>query len=489
MEITHSNPFSRPPHKSNLLDHSTAFPIRITDIHTEMFVRQPNKKTPRRWQPSPQKYPKRVMERKGLLRDNVTGAEQYREVGRFMERTSSLSPGPARLGVGLILLAFVAYVSLGLPDGLLGVAWPSMKRDFALPLDALGALLVSVTIGYLASSFFGGRLMAHMRLGALLAASTFAAGAALMGYAVAPGWWTVVAIGVVAGLGGGGIDVALNTYVASNHGEGMMQWLHASYGVGATLGPLVMTMAINSLNSWRWGYVIVGGLQLALSISFVLTVSLWEQNKGVSHAAPQQRADRPSDYNTSMTETLRQPGVWLSMFLFFVYMGIEFTLGSWAYTLLTESRGVSPRLAGLWMGGYWAIFTVGRILAGLYTRRISQRTLVIGSLLAALAAAALLAADVAGPLNLFAVTIIGLAIAPVMPALISGTAGRVGNRYAANTIGIQIAAMGAGAAVIPSITGVIAQRLSLEAIPPFLIVLTIVLIASYSFALRSEKGR
>ncbi|MBN1632250.1 MAG: MFS transporter, partial [Thermoleophilia bacterium] len=146
------------------------------------------------------------------------------------------------LGFGLVLLVFVAYVSLGLPDGLLGVAWPSIRRDFFLQLDSLGALFVASTVGYLLSSFFAGRLTARFRLGALLAASTFFAGVALVGYALAPGWWVVVVFGVALGLGSGGIDAALNIYVAAHYGERMMQWLHAVYGIGATLGPVIMTL-------------------------------------------------------------------------------------------------------------------------------------------------------------------------------------------------------------------------------------------------------
>jgi fucose permease len=265
-----------------------------------------------------------------------------------------------------------------------------------------------------------------------------------------------------------------------------MQLLHASYGVGATLGPIIMTMGINHLGSWRWGYIMVGGLQLTLTICFVLTVSLWEQRSDAVPTAGDR--NRVTNYNIPVVETLCQPRVWLSMFLFFIYMGIEFTLGSWAYTLLTESRGVPARLAGFWMGSYWGIFTVGRMLAGFYARHISQRTLVVGSLLAALLGCLLLASDLGNPVNLGAVTVVGLAIAPVMPGLISGTIGRVGTRYAANTIGMQIAATGVGVAVIPSLAGILAQRVSLEAIPPYLIALIIILIASYLLPLREKAG-
>jgi len=405
----------------------------------------------------------------------------------------------AGLGLGLVVLAFLAYVSLGLPDGLLGVAWPSMRHDFSLPLDSLGLLSIAFTVGYLSSSFFAGRLVARLRLGMLLALSTFFAGAALVGYGVAPGWWVVVVLGVAAGLGGGGIDGALNIYVAANHGERMMQWLHAVYGVGATLGPVIMTLAISSLGSWRWGYGVVGGLELSLAICFVATASRW--GGGARHAggaAPEYGIAGPQGgaapeaeelrhhVDVPMLETLRQWRVWLSMFLFFIYMAIEVAFGSWAYTLLTESRGVSPRLAGFFMASYWGIFTVGRIVAGFYTRRVSERTLVVGSLLVGLVGTVLLALGIPGMVNLIASAVIGLALAPVLAALLSGTAGRVGERNTPNAIGIQIAAMGVGGAAGPSLAGVVAEQLSLDAIAWFLMALTVVLIGSYLFSLRSE---
>jgi fucose permease len=365
-----------------------------------------------------------------------------------------------------------------------------MRHDFALPLDSLGPLFVAFTVGYLSSSFFAGRLMARLRLGALLAASTFFAGAALVGYGVAPSWWVVVGLGVAAGLGGGGIDGALNIYVAANHGERMMQWLHAVYGVGATLGPVVMTLAISSLGGWRWGYGIVGGLELALAVCFVATASRWgSATKPVHEAAPAAGADptveeKPRQVDVPIMETLREWRVWLSMFLFFVYMGIEVAFGSWAYTLLTESRGVSPRVAGFFMASYWGIFTVSRIAAGFYTRRMSERTLVLGSLAVALVGSVLLALGLPGLVNLLGCAIIALALAPVLAALLSGTSGRVGGRHTPNTIGIQIAAMGLGGAVGPSLTGVVAERISLGAIPFFLIALTVLLIGSYVLSLR-----
>ena len=267
-------------------------------------------------------------------------------------------------GLALVLLSFIAYISLGLPDGLLGVAWPSIRLDFSLPLDSLGALLIMATIGYLTASFFGGRILSRFKIGRLLAASSLAAGVALLGYALAPCWWTMVFAGFIAGLGAGAIDVALNTYVASYHGAGLMQLLHASYGVGATIGPVIMTIAITALNSWRWGYAVVGGLQLALAISFSLSVSLWEMQKSTSQK--EKETVHLADYNTSMLETLRRPSVWLSICLFFIYMGIEYTLGTWTYTLLTESRGRAVGTSGL---------LDGRLLGNFYGRASDGRNI------------------------------------------------------------------------------------------------------------------
>lgn len=390
-----------------------------------------------------------------------------------------------KMRAGLMVLAFTAYISLGLPDGLLGVAWPSMRHDFSLNHDAFGALMMSFTAGYLASSFFGGRLMAHFRLGTLLTASTFSTAVALLAYSAAPYWWGIVIASIAAGLGGGGIDVSLNNYAASNHGDDLMQWLHASYGVGATLGPVIMTTAITLTHSWRAGYLLVGLLQTALTASFLLTIPMWEKRN--KNTATSEETNPSNSNDASMRATLRLPSVWLSILLFFIYMGIEVAFGTWSYTLLTESRGASTKLAGYWVGGFWAIFTAGRIFAGIYTSRISRLRLVTGSFVVAFFAAVVLALDINNAASLASLIIIGLSIAPVLPSLMSGTAERVGSRFAANTIGIQIAAMGVGGATIPSISGVIAKSFSLEAIPVFMIILIIIFIFLNLYSVKAAK--
>src|SRR4030042_6019179 len=171
--------------------------------------------------------------------------------------------------LGLIILTDVAFIALGMPDGLLGVAWPSIRGTFSIPLDGLGSLLVCSIAGYLTSSFLSVRLLALFGVGRVLAVSCAMTGIALLGYTLVPSWWMMVTLGVLAGLGAGAIDAGLNTYVAAHFNEGLMQWLHACYGIGVTLGPIIMTIALTAQNSWRGGYIVVGGVQLARAGFFV----------------------------------------------------------------------------------------------------------------------------------------------------------------------------------------------------------------------------
>ncbi|MEN9564108.1 MAG: hypothetical protein RIR73_2352 [Chloroflexota bacterium] len=379
--------------------------------------------------------------------------------------------------IGLILLSFIAFISLGLPDGLLGVAWPSIRETFSLRLDALGILLVASTAGYITSSFLSGKLIAKLGVGGTLAASCFLTGAGLIGYTLVPAWWMLVLLGVVAGLGAGAIDAGLNTYIASHFGEGLMQWLHASFGVGVTLGPLIMTAGLNWYNDWHWGYQNVGVAQILLAGCFLLTIRMWQQTPELPHE--EKKELRLTDYNTPITETLKHSSVWMSLLMFFIYTGIEVSFGSWTYSLLTLSRNVPTEVAGLWAGSYWATFTLGRILAGLLTRRLGVKNLLVLGQVAAACGAVLLWWNPFPTASIIAVSIIGFALAPIFPALVSLTSLRVGDQHAANTIGMQISAAGFGAAVIPGLAGVLAENISLEAIPVYLTILFGVLIATY----------
>lgn len=387
--------------------------------------------------------------------------------------------------LGLVLLAYIAFIALGMPDGLLGVAWPSIRSHFSVPLDSLGMLLAASVAGYMTSSFFSGPLVARLGVGRLLSLSCALTGLALVGYTLVPAWWMMVLLGVFAGLGAGAIDAGLNTYAAANFSEGVMQWLHASWGIGITLGPIIMTFGLTTWNSWQFGYRAVSAFQILLAIGFALTLRMWRVK---TQAAQPESPQKLTDYKTPLAETLRQPQVWMSIGLFFLYVGGEAALGTWVYTLLTESRGVAPAAAGFWTGSYWATFTVGRILAGLFARRAGVNLLVHGGLTGALLGSALLVWNPSPAVNLLAVALIGFSIAPIFPAMMSGTSKRVGEHFAANTIGMQMAATGLGTAVIPGLMGVFARQVSLEIIPWCLLAVYGTLLGLYLLTIRSSAN-
>jgi fucose permease len=396
-----------------------------------------------------------------------------------MEKTQNETKIP-KSRLGLVLLAFIAFISLGLPDGLLGVAWPSIQSDFGLPLDALGILITASVAGYMTSSFLSGKLMNRLGVGGLLAISCALTGSALWGYTLAPVWPMMVFLGIFAGFGGGAIDAGINTYIAANFGERLMQWLHASFGIGVTLGPIIMTAGLNFFDSWRFGYRLVGTAQLLLAACFFMTKRLWE-----AHSRPDEgERQNITSYRTPLGQTLRNPGAWLSMLLFLVYTGAEVALGAWTYTFLTQERGIPVETAGLWAGSYWLMFTVGRFLAGFLTRRVRIERLIGFGILLAIAGIILLGWQGAGMASLLGVGITGFAIAPIFPGLVSTTPGRVSDRHTANTIGIQISAAGLGGALVPGLAGILLRRVGLEIFPVYMFICFVLLLGLYAFSLR-----
>lgn len=391
-------------------------------------------------------------------------------------KTDNLS----RVHVNLLVLAYIAFIGLGLPSSLLGVAWPTLRAEFKLPLDALGLLLISSTIGYFISSFIIARLISRFGIGVLLIISSLLTAVSFFGYASAPSWAFLILIALVGGFGSGMMDAGLNTYLASEYNEGQMQWLHACFGIGATLSPLIMTASLSLFATWRPAYIFVGILMVLMAACFFLTLSAWKRPKQISTEAVEGEDEQGlMDYHTSLWETLFRVVTWIGILMFLLYTGAELTLGNWTYTLFTEGRGVSPQLAGLWAGGFWATFTIGRILAGLYAQRIRLNTLVYSALALALIGAILFWWNPIPLVGVAGVFIVGFAMAPIFPGLVSSTSQRVGRRHAGNTIGIQISAAGLGGAVLPALAGFFAERNSLEVIPVMLAVSLLGLLVLY----------
>lgn len=367
----------------------------------------------------------------------------------------------------LLFLSCLAFISLGLPDGLLGVAWPSMRAYFGRDLDALGLLLAVATAGYVASSASSGRLLRHLNLATVLALSCLTTAVALLAYALTPVWIVAVLFAAVLGAGGGAIDAALNTYAARNHGPRVLNWLHACFGFGAASGPVIMTSVLSAGLPWQRGYAIVGFAQLALAAAFAATTSRWPR---AGHAGGEAGAEEPA----TLPATLRLAAARLGIVTFFIYSGVEASFGAWTYTLLTVAREVPPLQAGAAVSAFWGGLAAGR-LAAAFGGNVSVRLLLTGSVACVVLGAVLVWLDAGPPVSIAGVLLAGFGSGPIFPSLVAVTPARLGAAHAANGVGFQIAAASLGIAVLPSIVGIVADTFGIELIATLLLAFAILL--------------
>jgi len=389
-----------------------------------------------------------------------------------MEAAAPTARPPSRL---LLAIAYLGFISLGLPDAVIGVAWPSVRERFALQNETLGVLFLISGTGYFLSSALTGRLLRLLSIGALLAGSSLFVAMSGLGYAAAPVWAFMLGCAILHGLGSGAIDAGLNNYAAHHFSARQMNWLHACYMLGATLGPMIMTAGLAVSGSWRLGYAVIGGALLTLSLLFVVTRRQWGRAEEDRAAA--------DGFHQPVAATLRLPTVWLQMILFFFYTGLEVTIGQWTFTLLTEARQIRPEVAGMYVTAYWASLGVGRVLFGLIVDRVSIDVLLRACLAAAVLGCALFVAPMGNVLPLVALVIIGLALAPVYPCLMTRTPQRLGAGHAAHAIGFQVSAAMIGASLLPALTGVIAGEARLGLIAVCALVMAVVAAALHEMLL------
>jgi fucose permease len=371
-----------------------------------------------------------------------------------------------------VLIAFLSFVSLGIFDGMLGVAWPSMRGDFRVSLDAIGALLLPSVAAFTLGSFYSGALVRRLGLGKLLALAAALRALAIAGQGLSPVWGGVIAASVVGALGTAGIDAGLNTYMAHNHSARNMTWMHGFYGVGATLGPLVVTAVLVSGLSWRWSYAAAAIFQVVLLALFLSTQNAWGTVVVESEGAQTERG-------APMRATLRLPVAWLGILLFFLYAGTEVSAGQWAFTLFTEERGIDLKTAGLWVGMYWGSFTVGRFIMGLIADRLRISTLLRASMLGMVLGLGLLWWDPSPAVSFLGLAFGGLSMAAVYPTLVTDTPRRLGRQHAPNAIGLQVGAAGLGVGLLSSGAGALGERFGLEAISLWLLIAAIALFVLY----------
>ena len=371
-------------------------------------------------------------------------------------------PFPARPSPFLLSLSFIGFVSLGLPDAVIGVAWPSVRDTFQLRQGAVGLILVVSGVGYLLSSFFAGRLMHTFGIGLVLAASTGLVAAAMYGFAFSTMWAAFVFCALVHGLGSGAIDSGLNGYAAHHMSARHLIWLHACYCFGALIGPVLMSSVLANGRHYSAGYSAVGGTMLAMSILFLITHRSWGETSSTANSIR---------LPVGAGSALRYSAVWLQMAVFFLYTGLEVTFSQWTFTVLTESRHVSPRIAGIAVGVYWGSIGAGRVVSGLIADRVGIDLLLRYCLLGAGSGALLFAARLPVEAAFLGLSLAGFGLAPVFPCLMSRTPQRLGMGLSAHAIGFQVGAAMIGAAVVPGTLGVMAGMGGVEVVPVGAVVL------------------
>lgn len=379
-------------------------------------------------------------------------------------------------GLLLLTIAYVGFISLGLPDPVAGVTWPRVRDAFGLPQNGFGLIFIALGCGYCASGFFGGKLTHALGLGNLLWVSSGLVAVAMLGSGLAPAWAVFVLCGVVWGLGSGGIDAGLNAYVSSHFSARHVNWLHACYSLGATLGPLIVTAVMLQTGSWRTGYLWVGGLLFAMTVAFFATRHRWNDPPSAATAEP---SARPVPLGVALRNRL----VWLQTILFFLYVGLEFTVGQWCFTVLTESRGADENLAGALAGAYYGSIGVGRVVAGAIAPRVGLDRLVRYALLAVVAGAALFAFAPRVEASAVGLVVIGLGLAPFFPCLMARTPQRLPAGYAPHAVGFQVSAGMLGAALVPGLAGLLTPTAGLEAVAQFGLLLAVGLFATHELLL------
>lgn len=408
-----------------------------------------------------------------------------------MSATISASAVKRTVPLLLIVIVFASFISLGLPDGFRGAAWTSITSELNVPLDVLGLLLLASTTGYFLTSFFSGRIITVLGAGWTLMIAAILIAVGLLGYALAPIFPVIVAAAFITGLGGGVIDAGLNIYAAAHLSPSVMYWMHASFGVGTTFAPALMTTLLRNDQSWRGGYLVGAGILSLLAVTYALTAKQWNDPKPANSTdlqagtptAPAQAEKVP------LMETLRLPRVWLSIALFISYAGIEFITGEWTASIMELSRGLSKADAGMWVSFYWGGLAVGRIASGFITRRIDAVVYVRAMCVLVVIGVALFAWNPIPLIGELALPLIGFAVGPLFPSLVTNAPNRVGSRHAPNLIGFQAAAASLGIATLPGLAGVIGQRFGLEWIAVILLVNAVVVLILHELAVAPLRNK
>jgi len=383
----------------------------------------------------------------------------------------------------LLALIYFAFISLGLPDSLLGVSWPVMQQEWSMELDAAGLIALLITGSTITSALLSGHIIHRFGTGKVTFISCLMTGLALLGFSFSPNYYWLLVLSVPLGLGAGSVDTALNNYVALHFKAHHMNWLHSFWGVGATLGPIIMATTLSNGLNWRIGYRTIAFIQLSLAFLLFISLPLWSRHiKLTEEKNKKDLVTQPSlteSKNNIKTNPFRIKGVIYAILIFLFYCTIETSIGLWGSSYLTKSKGVSVETAALWIALYYGGITIGRFVSGFISFKLNNDQMIKLGMTIAVVGSVLLALPLPNILLIFPLMLIGLGLAPIFPAMIHETPVRFGRKNSQHIIGYQMAFGYIGIAVLPPVMGVIINLTTTNLLPFFWIASAVLMVLSY----------
>ncbi|WP_265456415.1 MFS transporter [Enterococcus sp. HY326] len=370
----------------------------------------------------------------------------------------------------LLVIIYVAFISLGLPDSLIGSAWPVMQQDLNVPVSYAGFITMTIAAGTIVSSFFSDKLTKKLGTSLVTLFSVLTTAIALFGFSFSHSFWALILWAIPYGLGAGAVDAALNNYVALHYNSRHMNWLHCFWGVGAAISPYIMSYYLTAGEAWNNGYRTVGILQLILTVILFISLPLWKQHRTVVETS-----ETPTK-GLSLKDVFRLRGIWFILIAFLGYSAVEQTTGLWASTFLVETRNVAPDVAAQFASYFFLGITFGRFLSGIIANRFGDRQLIrmgigiltVGALLILIPAETTIFA-------LVGLIIVGLGCAPIYPSIIHSTPANFGKENSQSVIGIQMAAAYVGTTFMPPLFGFLASAISIQLYPFYLLLFAFLL--------------
>ncbi len=376
----------------------------------------------------------------------------------------------------LIAVIYIAFISLGLPDSILGAAWPSIYPGFGVPVSYAGIISMIIAAGTILSSLLSDRLTRRLGAGLVTALSVGTTALALFGFSLSSQFWMLCLWAVPYGLGAGSVDASPNNYVALHYSSRHMNWLHCMWGLGASIGPYIMGLALTH-SVWQTGYRSIAFLQVGLTAVILLSLPLWKKRKT-------QTADGKPTKALTLRQVFGLRGAKAAMVTFFAYCAIEQTAGLWAASYLVLHHGVDAELAATFASLFYIGITVGRGISGFISIRFTDRQMVrLGSGLIALGVA-LLFLPLSSHVALTGLIVIGIGCAPVYPALLHATPGNFGEEYSQAVMGVQMACAYVGILAMPPLFGLIANNISISLLPVYLTILLAVMLLTAEYVNR-----